>query len=476
MFTTWEEWLDAPSIPLGQIAPLIICGPRFESCELTRAGMCAVQMRGLSILEQWQNLRDSGLCLGIENARAVDRLNKLMGLDALSLARGGNTTLEKFVEWAQSKRSITLPQELLKILNGDLPRQDFERTVSTSLVNDSVLLSTNNGDSTVVRRYEYDVALSFAGEDRTYVDEVANILKSKGIKVFYDLHEQANLWGKDLYRHLSEVYRNKAKFLVMFISAKYKEKLWPQHECKAAQAREFEESDEYILPARFDETEISGIHRTVGYIDLTKHSPVEFAELIIEKLVLGGCTIPSETIRKDYSSTTFTTQVDPLSLQLNVKCEDTPVEGCTVVAIAENGTYLSAVTNELGIAKISVSTRRMYDLLVAHPKYPASIIKQIDPDKDINITLQKQEGIGSLIIHSTGYIPELSGRLNPILDTSNRMYLYAANIAVDGGKTQPVTFEVNIPIELEDASGKSCLTTFKFIKAETSLLQYLFKK
>ena len=54
-------------------------------------------------------MRDSGLCLGIENARAVNRLNNLMGLDSLTLVRGGNITLEKFVEWAQSKRSIMLP-------------------------------------------------------------------------------------------------------------------------------------------------------------------------------------------------------------------------------------------------------------------------------------------------------------------------------------------------------------------------------
>ena len=86
-----------------------ICGPHFKSCELTRTGMCAVQMRGLPILEQWQNMRDSGLCLGIENARAVNRLNNLMGLDSLTLVRGGNITLEKFVEWAQYKRSIMLP-------------------------------------------------------------------------------------------------------------------------------------------------------------------------------------------------------------------------------------------------------------------------------------------------------------------------------------------------------------------------------
>lgn len=34
------------------------------------------------------------------------------------------------------------------------------------------------------RKMEYDIALSFAGEDRDYVDDVANILRLKGISIF----------------------------------------------------------------------------------------------------------------------------------------------------------------------------------------------------------------------------------------------------------------------------------------------------
>ena len=38
--------------------------------------------------------------------------------------------------------------------------------------------------------YEYDVALSFAGENREYVEEVAVFLKNFGVKVFYDDFKQ----------------------------------------------------------------------------------------------------------------------------------------------------------------------------------------------------------------------------------------------------------------------------------------------
>ena len=44
--------------------------------------------------------------------------------------------------------------------------------------------------------YRYDVCLSFAGEDRDYVNKVAEELRSAGVRVFYDLYEQVDLWGK----------------------------------------------------------------------------------------------------------------------------------------------------------------------------------------------------------------------------------------------------------------------------------------
>ena len=135
-------------------------------------------------------------------------------------------------------------------------------------------------------KFPYDVALSFAGENRAYVEKVALFLKHSGIRVFYDLFEEANLWGKNLYSYLSEIYEKKAKYVVIFISEDYKQKLWTNHEREAAQARAFKEKKEYILPARFDDTEIPGIKETIGYININKKSPSDFGELLIKKLNL----------------------------------------------------------------------------------------------------------------------------------------------------------------------------------------------
>lgn len=130
----------------------------------------------------------------------------------------------------------------------------------------------------------YDVALSFAGEDREYVERVAQLLAARNVGVFYDKYEKAELWGKDLYTHLSKVYKDQARYTLMFLSKYYRQKLWTNHERQAAQARAFKDQQEYILPARFDDTEIPGVLETTGYIDLRITTPEELVELIMSKL------------------------------------------------------------------------------------------------------------------------------------------------------------------------------------------------
>lgn len=133
---------------------------------------------------------------------------------------------------------------------------------------------------------KYDVALSFAGENRVYVEQIATHLKSKKISVFYDNHNKTSLWGKDLYQHLNIIFKELAKCCVVFVSKYYPVKLWTTHELKAAQTRSSDEKYEYILPVRFDETEIPGINKTIGYIDARIVTPSELADLIYEKVII----------------------------------------------------------------------------------------------------------------------------------------------------------------------------------------------
>ena len=155
---------------------------------------------------------------------------------------------------------------------------------------------------------EFDIALSFAGEDRQIAEELAFLLTKKGLKVFYDKYEQATLWGKNLYDHLADVYSNKARYCIMLLSRRYSEKAWTTLERQHAQARAFRERQEYILPLRLDDTHIPGIADTVGYIDLRVTSVEEVAKLALSKLTSAHDVRGSFAARSgpaENSNTTF---------------------------------------------------------------------------------------------------------------------------------------------------------------------------
>jgi len=60
-----------------------------------------------------------------------------------------------------------------------------------------VMAGASRGTSPDARHgRRWDVALSFAGAQRDYVGQVAQALKARGVRCFYDADEQIELWGK----------------------------------------------------------------------------------------------------------------------------------------------------------------------------------------------------------------------------------------------------------------------------------------
>lgn len=322
------------------------------------------------------------------------------------------------------------------------------------------------------KSYEYDVALSFAGENRAYVEKVANSLKGRGVKVFYDLFEEANLWGKNLYEYLSEIYQNKARYTVLFVSSFYNKKLWTNHERVSMQARAFQESREYILPARFDNTEIPGILKTIGYINLENKTPEELAILIESKLKKDQAFF-----RNRWSK--LSTMINPKPFIFTIKAIDEKrelIKHAKVVLIANNSTYLEGFTDENGLAHFVIRTRKLYTVLIAHSEYPSVIFNNMNPKEDIEVIIEKSNNSGSVIINKSGYIPGISGKIEPVLKTDKALSLYADNIAIEGGKNQPYNFEFNKAISLEDNGGNVLYLTFRFFQGRIALIDFYKNK
>lgn len=142
----------------------------------------------------------------------------------------------------------------------------------------------------------YDVALSFAGEDRDYVKQVADQLRTIGIRVFYDEYERANLWGKELIMYLEDVYANKSKYVIIFVSKSYLEKEWTNHELKSALNRAFKTKEEYILPVKLDNTKLPGLNESIGYLSAKNFAPLTICNIFLEKLGLKNISAVQSTL------------------------------------------------------------------------------------------------------------------------------------------------------------------------------------
>lgn len=75
-----------------------------------------------------------------------------------------------------------------------------------------------------------------------------------------------------------------------------------------------------------------------------------------------------------------------------------------------------------------------------------------------------------LFTSSTGYIPGIEGRLNPISD--GRTYVYADNIAVNGRPANPTVFDIGEPLRLVDIYGMETEIRFLVVAARFSLIEF----
>jgi len=127
----------------------------------------------------------------------------------------------------------------------------------------------------------YDIAVSFAGEDRKIVEKISNILSDKGHKIFYDKYEEALLWGRDLTKELPAKYRN-ARYVMVFISDYYLKKMWTNYERQIIIQKHIElKGEQFLLPVRLNgcKKELPGLSQLVSYISLDSKDELSIKDL-----------------------------------------------------------------------------------------------------------------------------------------------------------------------------------------------------
>ncbi len=110
------------------------------------------------------------------------------------------------------------------------------------------------------RDFDFDFALSFAGENRGIARSIADQLEILDCSVFYDEFFEANYLGKAWHKSFMEVFSDKARFVVCLLDRFHLEKIWPtfERECFAPRVPEAA-----VIPIYLDDTAFPGIPRDI---------------------------------------------------------------------------------------------------------------------------------------------------------------------------------------------------------------------
>jgi hypothetical protein len=139
-----------------------------------------------------------------------------------------------------------------------------------------------------ISTHSFEVALSFPGEARPLVERVAEELERRigPNAYFYDENYVSQLARPSLDTLLEDLYRNRAKLIVVFLSGDYQRKDWCGIEFRAV--RDILKGREHtrIMYVRVDDSPVDGVLGTDGYLDARRFPPSEIARFIDERVQL----------------------------------------------------------------------------------------------------------------------------------------------------------------------------------------------
>src|SRR5215510_13526710 len=149
----------------------------------------------------------------------------------------------------------------------------------------------------------FQVALSFAGEHRNFVADVAEHL-SRNLgqnRVFYDQYYEAELARPNLDTYLINIYREHTDLIAIFLCANYTQKEWCGLEWRVVRDVLKQRRDSEIMPFKFDDVIIDGLLSIDGYIDIDDRTSEEVAYLILQR-IQGKNTFPLHSSKSKVSA------------------------------------------------------------------------------------------------------------------------------------------------------------------------------
>jgi TIR domain len=136
-----------------------------------------------------------------------------------------------------------------------------------------------------ISKHNFDIALSFPGETRALVEQIAQELERRlgPNSYFYDRNYVSQLAQPSLDTLLQGIYR-RAKLDVVFLSTDYQKKDWCGVEFRAVRDTIFSRENSRVMFVRTDDGLVDGVFQTDGYLDAREFIPSEIADFICERL------------------------------------------------------------------------------------------------------------------------------------------------------------------------------------------------
>lgn len=140
-----------------------------------------------------------------------------------------------------------------------------------------------------ITTHGFDVALSFPGESRDYVENVAKELESLlgPHAYFYDNNYVSQLARPNLDVLLQGIYGDRSSLVVVFLSKDYQDKEWCGIEFRAIREIIMKRETGRVMFVRLDDGEVEGVFKTDGYVDARKFSPHDVARFVEERVNLS---------------------------------------------------------------------------------------------------------------------------------------------------------------------------------------------
>lgn len=147
-----------------------------------------------------------------------------------------------------------------------------------------ITTSTRNGRITATKEFDYDVAISYAGQDYEYALELFKHLTKAGLEVFFAPHHQFILAADYLPDILTSIYSEKSRKCVILFSEHYNRSDYTKGERRAAYDRKFFVDPNYIFLIRLDDTEPAWGLKGDIYYHINTVQLHEIAHLIIDTI------------------------------------------------------------------------------------------------------------------------------------------------------------------------------------------------